>query len=281
MNQQTLKSEIKFSGVGVHSGIVANVVVKPAEPNSGIVFVRTDLENGVIDSGYKNVCDTRLCTVIGNENGDRVSTIEHLMSAFYGMGVDNAIVEIDSEEMPIMDGSSIQFVEMIQGSGLVQQSAKRKYIKIEQEIVIEDGDKYIRFRPSNESSFNCEIEFAHKAVGKQSYGFDVDSGDYGSEVSKARTFGFAHEIEQLRAMGLARGGSLDNAIGIDENGIMNPGGFRYQNELARHKVLDMMGDLFLAGYRIRGRIEANKPGHAINNAALHKLFASDGAFSIC
>jgi UDP-3-O-[3-hydroxymyristoyl] N-acetylglucosamine deacetylase len=281
MNQCTLKSDVTFSGIGVHSGIEANVTIRPAAPNTGFTFIRTDMDasNQVILGSYDSVSETMLCTVISNEYGVKVSTIEHLMSAFYGVGIDNAIIEIDSEEMPIMDGSSVKFMELLVEAGIEEQRVPRKYIKIDKELVVQNGDQYIKFLPSDDIEFSCEIDFAHPAIGAQSYTFSEKSDNYQETVSKARTFGFARDIEKLRAMGLARGGSLENAVGIDDNGVMNKEGLRYENEFARHKVLDLMGDLFLAGCRIIGKIESRKPSHNINNIAVHELLKTFGACS--
>lgn len=277
--QKTLKLPINFSGIGVHSGKVVHVTLRPAGENTGIVFKRIDhLESNIIAASYDRVVDTRLCTVIENDTGLRVSTIEHLMSAFWGTGIDNVIVEIDGEEMAIMDGSSAPFVAMIEKTGLVRQNAARKYIKIEKEIAVTDGDKFVRLLPAENYSIKCSIEFPHPLIGHQEALYD-DASNYGHEVSRARTFGFVKEIEMLKSMGLARGGSLENAIGISEDGILNPEGLRYENEFASHKLLDLIGDLYLAGHRIIGRIEAHKCGHHLNNLMLRQLFASPESFS--
>ena len=212
--------------------------------------------------------------------GHRVSTVEHIMSALWGTGIDNVIVEIDSEEMPIMDGSSAPYVAMIEKAGIVRQNAARKYIKIEKEVAIVDGDKFIRLLPAENASIKCSIEFPHPMIGYREALYDVATSNYGHEVSRARTFGFVQEIEKLRSMGLARGGSLENAIGITETGILNPEGLRYENEFAIHKLLDLAGDLYLAGHRIIGRIEAHKGGHHLNNLVLRQLFASPESFRV-
>ncbi len=279
--QQTLKLPIKFSGIGVHSGETVNVMLKPAPENTGIAFKRVDHStNNIIAASYDRVVDTRLCTVIENDAGLRVSTIEHIMSAFWGVGIDNAVVEIDGEEMAILDGSSAPFVAMIEKAGLISQNASRRYIKIEKEVTIESGDKFIRLMPADSTLMKCSIEFPHPLIGYQEAVYDAISSDYGHEVSRARTFGFVKEIEMLKSMGLARGGSLENAIGLDEATILNPEGLRYENEFASHKLLDLIGDLYLAGYRIIGRIEAHKSGHHLNNMMLRQLFANPDSFRI-
>jgi UDP-3-O-[3-hydroxymyristoyl] N-acetylglucosamine deacetylase len=279
--QQTLKLPIKFCGIGVHSGILVNVTLKPAPENTGIVFKRVDKhENNLIEARYDRVVDTRLCTVIENDHGLKVSTIEHLMSAFWGVGIDNAIVEIDGEEMAIMDGSSAPFVAMIEKAGLSSQNAARKYIKIRKEITIKNDDKFVQLLPADSTSFKCSIEFPHPCIGYQEALYDAITSDYGHEISRARTFGFTKEIEMLKSMGLARGGSLDNAIGLDETSILNPEGLRYKNEFASHKLLDLIGDLYLAGYRIIGKIETHRSGHHLNNMTLRQLFANPDSFRI-
>ncbi len=279
--QTTLKLPFKFSGVGVHSGLNTNVTVKPAPENTGIVFVRTDLTgDNVIKGSFENVVDTKLCTVIANGVGAKVSTIEHLMSAFYGLDVDNAIVEIDAEEMPILDGSSAAFVAMIEKVGVKSLTTPRQLIKILKTVEIVDGDKFVRISPSEMQSFDCIVEFAHQAIGRQSAKYIVGRNSFGHEVSRARTFGFAKEIEMLKSMGLARGGSLDNAIGVDDNGVMNPEGLRYDNEFAVHKLLDLIGDLYLSGQRLLGAVASYKSGHALNNLLLRKLFADKDNYAI-
>ncbi|MCE2992671.1 MAG: UDP-3-O-acyl-N-acetylglucosamine deacetylase [Alphaproteobacteria bacterium] len=278
--QKTLKSSVKTSGIGVHSGVTANLTIKPASVDSGIVFVRSDLkESNIIPAVYDKVIDARLCTIIQNDAGARVSTIEHLMSAFYGLGIDNAIVEIDQEEMPIMDGSSATFIALIEKAGIIAQSKGKKYLRITKAIEIEEGDKKIIIEPSDQFSINCAINFSHPVIGQQEVSFSADC-DYRYDVSRARTFGFAHEIEQLKKMGLARGGSLDNAVGLDETSVLNPEGLRYEDEFVRHKLLDMLGDLKLAGMEILGKVSAFKPSHQLNNTLLRKIFESVGSFEI-
>lgn len=279
-HQRTLKGSIKTSGIGVHSGVTANLTIKPAPVDSGIVFVRIDLrESNIVPASYDKVIDARLCTVIQNESGARVSTIEHLMSAFYGLGIDNAIVEIDQEEMPIMDGSSAIFISLIEKVGVVSQSKGKKYLRILKTIEVEEGDKRISIEPADDFSVSCAIDFSHPAIGQQEISFSSGC-DYNYDVSRARTFGFAHEIEQLKKMGLARGGSLDNAVGLDETSVLNPEGLRYEDEFVRHKLLDMLGDLKLAGMEILGKVSASKPSHQLNNNLLRKIFQSTDSFEI-
>jgi UDP-3-O-[3-hydroxymyristoyl] N-acetylglucosamine deacetylase len=279
--QVTVAKSVPFKGIGVHLGLEVNMVIKPAVENSGITFKRVDLkENNIIPASYENVVDTRLCTLLANAFGAKVSTIEHVMSALWALGVDNAVIEVDGEEMPIMDGSAKVFYEAIKNAGLKTQSERRKYIKILKEVSFEDGDKVIKISPFDSFMVQYEINFAHPAIGSQDFLFIEDVTNYEHEISAARTFGFAHEIEALKKMGLARGGSLANAVGIDENGVMNPEGLRYRDEFIRHKVLDCLGDLYLAGFRILGRVQAYKAGHGVHNQLLRKLLDTPNSFEL-
>jgi UDP-3-O-[3-hydroxymyristoyl] N-acetylglucosamine deacetylase len=279
--QQTVKNPVSLSGIGVHSGKIVDVAIKPAPANSGITFKRVDVSsNNLIKASYENVVETQLCTVVANESGLKVSTIEHIMSAFWGLGIDNALVEVNAEEMAILDGSSAPFVAAVDRGGVAIQGAMRKYIKIKKEICITDADKFVRLSPSDEPSVECSVDFNHPMIGYQKASFAEMSGNYGHEISRARTFGFVKEIEILKSMGLARGGSLENAIGLSETEILNPEGLRYKNEFAKHKLLDLVGDLYLAGHRIIGKIEAHKCGHHLNNMMLRRLFASPEVFDV-
>ncbi len=280
--QTTLKTPISCSGVGVHSGAPANLTVRPAAANHGITFVRTDMRDrdNVIPGKWDHVTETKLCTVLTNAAGVSVSTVEHLLSALWGCGVDNAVVEIDGPEIPIMDGSSAAFVFMIECAGVQALDMPRKFIRVKKPVVYTEGDKEARLSPSSNAVFSFEIDFASSVVGKQKYSIELINGAYKSDISRARTFGFLHEVEQLRKLGLARGGSLENAIVIDGDKILNKGGLRYRNEFVRHKILDAIGDLFLAGYQILGHFHGVKAGHAVNNRLLHALFADPSAFEI-
>ena len=270
-----------LSGVGVHSGAETTLKIKKAETNTGIVFIRTDVSDrdNKINGKWDCVVDTRLCTVIGNEAGVTVGTVEHLMAALRACGVDNAIIELDGPEVPIMDGSSEPFVQAIHKAGLKTQAAPRKAIKILKEVVIEDGDKRVVLKPAVGSKFKCEIAFAHPSIGHQSYEIEMLNGQFLKEVSDARTFGFMEEVQALRAMGLALGGSMDNAVVLDKTAVLNKDGLRYKDEFARHKLLDAVGDLYLAGAPIIGLYEGFKAGHAMNNKILHALFAQADAWT--
>lgn len=281
--QRTLKNSIEFNGIGVHSGQACKIIIKPAAENTGIIFKKIGDDscgsNSFVSANYDNVIDTRLCTVIG-DGTLKFSTIEHLMSALWGVGIDNAIIECSSEELAIMDGSSAPFVETLEAVGVVEQkSSPRKYLKILKETIIEEGGKFVKLSPSDVTSYKCSIDFDHPSIGYQEIVFEPHLSDYKREVSYARTFGFASEIEELKQMGLARGGSLENAVGVDEHGVMNPEGLRYYNEFVRHKLLDLIGDLFLTGYRFIAKIEGHKCGHYLNNMVLKKLFATPENFT--
>lgn len=280
--QTTLKNPMKCTGVGVHSGATANLALKPAAAHQGIVFVRTDItdRDNIIPAKWDAVTETRLCTVLANKAGANVSTVEHLLSALWGCGIDNAVVEIDGPEIPIMDGSAAAFVFMVECAGIERLDAPRSYLRIKKPVTFTDGDKQAQLTPSNSAVFSFEIDFASPAIGRQKYSTELIAAAYKADISRARTFGFLHEVEALRKMGLARGGSLENAIVIDGDKILNPGGLRYRNEFARHKILDAIGDLYLAGYPIIGHFHGVRAGHAVNNRLLHALFADPQAWEI-
>lgn len=280
--QRTLSQPAEIKGVGLHTGKEITMTVRPAAEDHGIVFTRVDLpagENRIL-ARWDNVIDTRLCTVIGNAQGARVGTIEHLMSALRGCGVDNAEIEIDGPEVPILDGSAAPFVALIDDIGTVEQAAPRRAIKILKEVIFRDGDKFARLSPSENSVFGGEIAFDHNAIGAQRYETTLMNGNFRHEIAQARTFGFLHEVEYMRSQGLALGGSLDNAIVLDKDGVMNPDGLRFEDEFIRHKLLDAIGDLYLAGGPILGAYEGHKAGHAVNNQLLRTLFAAPDAWEI-
>lgn len=258
------------------------MTIRPAAEDTGIVFVRTDLKAGEnrIPARWDHVVDTRLCTVIANAHGARVGTIEHVMSALRGCGIDNAEIEIDGIEVPVVDGSAAPFVVLIDEVGTVQQAAPRRAIRILKEVTLEEGGKLVRLSPSEHSVFGGEISFDHGAIGTQRYETTLMNGNFRHEIAQARTFGFLHEVEYMRSQGLALGGSLDNAIVLNQEGVMNEGGLRFADEFIRHKLLDAIGDLYLAGGPILGAYEGNKAGHAVNNQILRKLFATEGAWEI-
>lgn len=282
--QKTVSSEIKMTGVGLHSGHDINLAIKPAKAGEGITFIRTDVtdKNNEIPALWNQVTDTQLCTVIANDDGVSIGTIEHLMSALRGCGVDNAIIELDGAEVPIMDGSAMPFVKVIDVAGLQTQSAPRKIIKILKEVSVAYDDKCVTLKPSNGYVFSGEIEFDHPEIGNQRFETQLVNGNFHHDIAGARTFGFLHEVEWMRSQGLAQGGSLDNAIVLDNDGgkILNEDGLRFSDEFIRHKLLDAIGDLYLAGMPILGAYDGVKAGHAINNKILHALFADQDAFEV-
>lgn len=273
--QHTLKNTVELSGIGLHSGKTVSLRLRPAAPDHGIVFKRTDMEEGknLVPAKHDRVVDTRLCTLIANEHGARIGTIEHLMAALRGLGIDNVLVELDAAEVPVMDGSSKPFIDAIDTVGIQAQAAPRRAIKILKEVIVKDGDKMVRLSPSNVPVFAGRIEFAHADIGAQDFTLKLVNGNFRHDVADCRTFGFLKEAEMLRAAGLGLGGSLQNAIILDDQGVMNPEGLRCSDEFIRHKILDAVGDLYLAGGPILGAYEGFKAGHALNNAILHALFA--------
>ncbi|MBK8569613.1 MAG: UDP-3-O-acyl-N-acetylglucosamine deacetylase [Nitrosomonadales bacterium] len=280
VKQRTLKNSVHATGVGLHTGERVNLTLSPAPANSGIVFRRVDvIPMVVIRAEAHTVHDTRLSTCL-EVNGTRVATIEHLMSAFAGLGVDNAFVDLTSTEVPIMDGSAGTFIFLLQSAGIIEQSAAKKFIRIKKIIEIKDGDKWVRFEPFNGYKLNITINFSHPvfASTKQHVTIDLGEHSYIKEVSRARTFGFMHDVENMRAQGLALGGNLDNAIMMDEYRVINPDGLRFEDEFVKHKILDAIGDLYLLGHPLIGAFSGYKSGHALNNALLRTLLADEQAW---
>lgn len=284
VKQTTVADQVIVEGIGVHSGKPARVVIHPAEANSGITFLRTNLPNGrerLIEGTHRAVRDTQLCTVIGDETGATISTIEHLMSALRGLEIDNALVEVDGPEVPILDGSSRLWVEAIDQVGLRTQSAPRRVVKVLKPVRVKHGESVVELLP-RESGFKVDIEilFAHSVIGRQVYGFEFSADRYRREVAAARTFGFMKDVEKLWKMGLALGASLENTIAVGDDRVINQEGLRFQNEFVRHKLLDAIGDLSLAGYAIQGHYKAFCPGHKLNTMILDALFADPSAYAI-
>lgn len=274
ISQKTINSKVSCNSVGLHSGAQVKMSLLPAPCDHGIVFRRTDLEAGKneIKANYKNVTTTNLGTTIANEHGAKVATIEHLMAAIWGCGIDNLIVELDGPEIPIMDGSSEPFVFLIECAGINVQEEQRRVIEIIKKIRVEDKDKFVEIEPAKDFSIDLTIDFSNKQIKQQKFDYHSTFTSFKNDICRARTFCFKHEIDQMHSLGLAKGGSLDNAIVIDEDKIVNEGGLRYSDEFARHKTLDFIGDMYLAGYFIVGHFRASKAGHSINNAFLRKLF---------
>ncbi|MDQ3267472.1 MAG: UDP-3-O-acyl-N-acetylglucosamine deacetylase [Pseudomonadota bacterium] len=280
VNQRTLKNSVQATGVGLHTGERVNLTLSPAPANSGIVFRRVDVVPVVVIRAEAHVVqDTRLSTCL-EVNGTRIATIEHLMSAFAGLGVDNAFVDLTSAEVPIMDGSAGTFIFLLQSAGIIEQSAAKKFIRIKKIIEIKDGDKWVRFEPFNGYKLNFTINFSHPvfATTKQQVTIDLGEHSYIKEVSRARTFGFMHDVENMRAQGLALGGNLDNAIVMDEYRVINPDGLRFEDEFVKHKILDAIGDLYLLGHPLIGAFSGYKSGHALNNTLLRTLLADEQAW---
>jgi UDP-3-O-[3-hydroxymyristoyl] N-acetylglucosamine deacetylase len=280
MKQRTLKEPVRTTGVGLHTGVKVEITLRPAPPDTGIVFRRMDLDPPAeLKADPYLVTDTRLCSML--ESGPaKVSTVEHLMSALAGLGIDNALVDLTGPEIPILDGSSAPFVYLLQSAGIVEQDAPKRYVRILRPIEVRDGDKLARLTPHNGFKIEFTIDFKHPVFEKSGKTVSIDFAEtaYAKEVARARTFGFMHEVEALRNSGLALGGSLDNAIVMDEYRVLNVEGLRYEDEFVKHKVLDAIGDLYLLGYPIIGAFEAHKSGHALNNALLRELLQHQEAW---
>ena len=280
--QKTLAKTVECSGIGVHSGERVNLRLTPAAENTGILFIRTDLVNGAraIPARWDHVVDTRMCTVIGNDHGGKVATIEHLMAALTACGIDNAIIEIDGAEVPVMDGSAASFVFLLEVAGTIEQDTLRREIEILAPVEVTHEGKRASLSPDEEARYSVTIDFDRAPILTQSCDVILSPTTFKNEISRARTFGFFEEVDQMQKLGLARGGSLDNAIVIKGNEVLNKDGLRYDNEFARHKVLDAIGDLALAGMPIRGHFQGRCCGHALNNRLLHALFAQPESWRI-
>ncbi len=280
IQQRTLKNIIRATGVGLHTGEKVYLTLRPAAPDTGIVFRRVDLEQPVeIEAKAENVGDTTLSTTL--VNGEvRVSTVEHLLSAMAGMGIDNAYIDLNAPEVPIMDGSAGPFVFLIQSAGIQEQNVPKRFIRIRREIRVEDGDKWVKFEPFDGFKVSFSIEFDHPAfkADHQTAEVDFSTTSFVKEVSRARTFGFMSQIETLRANNLALGGSLDNAVVVDDYRILNEDGLRYVDEFVKHKILDSIGDLYLLGHSLIGAFSGYKSGHALNNKLLRTLLAERDAW---
>tara|TARA_B110000881_G_C18572325_1_gene516345 strand:- start:167 stop:1087 length:921 start_codon:yes stop_codon:yes gene_type:complete len=281
LNQKTIADHIAFKGVGLHTGLEANLVIKPAEPNTGIIFKRTDLkEDSVIIPNLFNVSSALFCTTISNNSGASVSTVEHLMGALYGLGIDNALIEIDNQEVPILDGSAKLFVEAISKVGIKESDAPIKVIKIEKKIEFKDGKKLISIEPSKISlDIDFELKYSNDLIGTQRNSVKVFEDDL-TDVYNSRTFCLYEDVKKLKEMGLAKGGSLDNAIVVKDGEILNEKGLRNEKEFVNHKILDCMGDIYLAGYKVIGKIVCSQGGHKLTNQLLRKVFKNKENFSL-
>lgn len=282
LKQRSLKSPIKTTGVGLHTGVRVDLTMRPAPPETGIVFHRVDLPTPVaIAADARNVTDTRLSSTI-EASGAKVSTVEHILSALAGLGIDNLHVDVAGPEVPIMDGSAGPFVFLLQSGGIVEQEAPKRYLRIEAPVEVRDGDKWARFEPYNGFRLDFTIDFPHPVFGSENRHVSIDFAEhsYAKEVARARTFGFMQDVEAMRAAGLGLGGSLQNAVVLDEFRVLNSEGLRYENEFVKHKVLDAIGDLYLLGHPLIGRFTAYKSGHGLNNALARALLGREDAWRL-
>ena len=281
LSQKTLNKDISLSGVGLHSGLAANIKIKPAEPNTGIVFKRVDIkQNNIVIPNVFNVSSAIFCTTISNEHGVSVSTIEHLMGAFYGAGIDNALVEINNQEVPILDGSAKIFIDEILKVGIKSSESPIKIIKIEKKIEFKDGKKVIFIEPSKISlDIDFELKYENKTIGNQRNSIKVYETDL-TDIYNSRTFCLYEDVAKLKEMGLAKGGSLENAVVVKDDKIINENGLRNDKEFVNHKILDCMGDLYLAGYKIIGKLVCSQGGHKLTNQLLRKVFENKENYSI-
>ena len=280
-NQTTVSEPIKFKGAGLHLGKNTELTILPAKSNEGIIFKRTDLKNNnYIKASFLNVTSAKLCTTLENEYGTKVSTVEHLLAAMYLAEIDNAIVEISSAEVPIMDGSAKDFLAKFEKSKIIELSEKRKYLEILSRVELSDGNKKISIEPSNDTfEVQFELKYENKIIGNQKNKINFSKDDI-DDVSKSRTFCLYEDIEKIKKAGLAKGGSLDNAIVVDENKILNKNGLRNEKEFVNHKILDLAGDFLLSGYRVIGKVDCFQGGHALSNQFLRKIFKTKNAFTL-
>ena len=281
LTQKTILNSISIKGVGVHTGSNVTLKILPAAPNNGIIFKRIDLnKNNIVIPSYSNVVDAKLCTTISNQYGVKISTIEHLMGAFYGLGIDNALVEINAQEVPIMDGSAKVFVQEIQKSGVKDSDVPIKLVKIEKKVECNQGEKFITIDKSNVSSdIDFEIKYKNKVINVQRNKINIFEDNL-EEIFNSRTFCLYEDIEKLQKLGLGIGGSLQNAIVVDSNKVLNKEGLRYENEFVNHKILDCMGDLYLSGYKVIGSLKCSQGGHSLTNKLLRKIFTDKKNYSV-
>ena len=281
LSQSTLANKISFSGIGIHTGKRVNMNILPSSPNSGIIFRRIDLkQNNIVIPNFENVSEATLCTTVSNQFGVKVSTIEHLMAAFLGLGVDNAIVEIDSQEVPILDGSAKDFVKVLKETGLKKSDVPIKLIKINNHIELREGDKYISLDKSNTTlEIEFEINYKNQFINNQKNKINIFEDNL-EDIFNSRTFCLYEDIEKLKKIGLGKGGSLENAIVVKEGAILNKDGLRNKNEFVNHKILDCMGDLYLVGYRLIGSLSCKHGGHSLTNKLLRKVFSDDRNYSL-
>ncbi|MBX3290761.1 MAG: UDP-3-O-acyl-N-acetylglucosamine deacetylase [Acidobacteria bacterium] len=279
MNQTTLAKSIEISGIGLHTGVDVNLKLKPAPENTGYIFVRTDLDDFEIPASVEYVGHCSYATTLVRR-GVVLSTCEHLLSALRGAGVDNCFIELDNIEIPILDGSSENFYDLILKAGVVEQHAPKRFLQVLKKVDYDQDGRKMSIEPASGFEIECVIDFDHPFIKRQSFHFVADNGSYGREIASARTFGFTHEIDMLRKANLALGGSLDNAIVLTDSGMLNETPLRFSDEFVRHKILDIIGDVALAGLPVLGKITAEKSGHAVHAALMAKLLKTDGAWEI-
>ncbi len=277
--QTTLATSVKTSGIGLHTGVAVNIELAPAPSNTGYIFVRTDLDDFEIPASAEYTSHCSYATTLFRK-GVVLSTCEHLLSALYGSGVDNCFIKLDNIELPIMDGSSEDFIELIEKAGIAELTASRRYFKVLKKVEFDNGGRKMSIEPSDTFEIECMIEFPHPFIETQTFTFVLENGSFGREIASARTFGFTHEIEMLRKANLARGGSLENAIVLTDDGMLNKGPLRYEDEFVRHKILDIIGDMALLGLPVLGKIKAAKSGHAIHASLVSKLLKTENAWEI-
>ncbi len=278
-NQITIAKSVEVSGIGLHTGVAVNLKLKPAPPNTGYIFVRTDLDNFEIPASVEYISHCAYATTL-LRRGVVLSTCEHLLSALRGVGIDNCFIELDNIEIPIMDGSSENFVELIEKAGMREQDSKRHYFRILEKVEFQQGDRKMSVEPSDKFEIECVIDFSHPFIEKQTFHFVSDNGSFGREIASARTFGFTEEIEMLRKANLALGGSLENAIVLTPDGMLNENPLRFKDEFVRHKILDIIGDFALLGMPMLGKIVAEKSGHSVHASLMSKLLKTEGAWEI-
>lgn len=280
LRQRTVAEEISCTGIGLHSGKKVRLTIKPAPPNSGITFERVDISPGCsVKASFDNVVETNMATTIGF-NGYSVSTIEHIMAAFFGMGIDNVLVQIDGGEIPIMDGSSAPFIFLLKNAGITIQNKYKRFLLVKKSVKVKDGNRFVYLYPANELKITYKIDFNHPLIKDQTYEISFSQSTFVNEISRARTFGFLRDVQTLRSNGLAKGGSLDNAIVVDDFRVLNEDGLRYKNEFVRHKLLDFIGDLAIIGCVPIGHFVVERSGHSLNQKLLKQFMAQEKCWEV-
>ena len=279
MKQTTLANSVSTSGIGLHTGVDVNIRLRPAPENTGYIFIRTDLDNFELPASVEYISHCAYATTL-MRRGVVLSTCEHLLSALRGSGIDNCFIDVDNIELPICDGSSEDFVELIERAGIIEQDAPKRVFRVLKKVELELGDRRMSIEPAEAFEVNCVIDFPHPWINRQSFRFVMNNGSFGEQIASARTFGFTSEIEQLRKANLAQGGSLDNAIVLTNDGMLNDTPLRFDDEFVRHKILDIIGDLALLGMPVQGRVTAEKSGHSVHAQLMSKLLKTNGAWEV-